>query len=172
MRSEMLDVERHLRLQQAIFFEARLLDEERFEEWLAMLVPDIRYRLPLSVRRFRQDRSAAAPLGEGFIFDDDINRLRLRVERLQSGYVWAEDPRNHVRRIVSNIEITPASVNSEADVHAIITIHRNRIDGQERRLTAARHDRWRESPEGWRLAARDILLDHTTVPDSNLNVFF
>ena len=168
----MLDIGDHLALQQQVFYEARLLDEERYGEWLALLAEDIRYRMPIKTRRFRKDRSAPLPIGEGLTFDETLARLRLRVSRLESSFVWAEDPRNHVRRIVSNVEIWAGEVHGEADVYSVISIHRNRIDGEERRIVAGRKDVWRQVGATWKLACRDISLDHTIVPDSNLNTFF
>jgi len=168
----MLDIQRHLQLQQQLYYEARLLDNERFHDWLEILTPDILYRMPLGVRKFRLDRSPELPSGEGYIFNEDINRLQLRIKRLLSGYVWTEDPRNHVRRLVSNVEIYQSGTPGEAEIFSNISIQRNRIDGQQRLLNAGRCDRWRETPGGWRLAKRDITFDHSTVPDTNLNVFF
>ena len=46
-------------IQKWLYHEARLLDEERFEEWLALLTPDIHYWLPLRENRFRKDRRPA-----------------------------------------------------------------------------------------------------------------
>lgn len=63
----MLSVEHHLALQQQLIREARLLDEESFDDWLALLNDDVRYRLPLAERRFRKDRSAPSELGSGYI---------------------------------------------------------------------------------------------------------
>lgn len=168
----LLPVEQHLALTQALYREARLLDEERYADWLALLADDVRYRLPLSSRRFRADRSAALAVGPGYVFDDDKARLGLRVQRLESGLVWAEDPRNAVRRIVSNVEIYRADTDGEARVHSVVEIHRSRIDAQQRRLTAGRTDRWRLEQGQWRLVQRDIAFDHPVVIDSNLNVFF
>ena len=172
----LLPVEQHLALTQALYREARLLDAERYADWLALLADDVRYRLPLTSRRFRADRSAALAVGPGYVFDDDKARLGLRVQRLESGLVWAEDPRNAVRRIVSNVEIYRAEsagdTGGEARVHSVVEIHRSRIDAQQRRLTAGRTDRWRLDDGQWRLAARDIAFDHPVVIDSNLNVFF
>ena len=169
---DMLPIAQHLALTQALSREARLLDQERYADWLALLADDVRYRLPLASRRFRADRSAALAEGPGYVFDDDKARLGLRVQRLESGLVWAEDPRNAVRRIVSNVEIYRADGDDEAVVHSVLEIHRSRIDAQQRRLTAARTDRWRDTQGHWRLVARDIRFDHPVVIDSNLNVFF
>ena len=99
----LLPVEQHLALTQALYREARLLDAERYADWLALLADDVRYRLPLTSRRFRADRSAALAVGAGYVFDDDKARLGLRVQRLESGLVWAEDPRNAVRRVVREL---------------------------------------------------------------------
>lgn len=168
----MLDVADHLALQQQLSYEARTLDEERYHDWLALLTDDIRYRMPLGVRRFRKDRSTPLPIGEGYTFDESYARLRLRVDRLQSGFVWAEDPRNHVRRVIGNVEIWRGAGAGEAEVYSVVTIHRSRIDGEERRIVAGRRDLWRQVGGAWKLACRDISLDHTIVPDSNLNTFF
>lgn len=168
----MLDLHDHMVLQQQLFHEARMLDEERYQDWLSLLAEDVSYRMPLGVRRFRKDRSAPLPIGEGYCFDEGLARLRLRVDRLESGLVWGEDPRNHVRRAVSNVEIWRGDAPGEADVYSVVTIHRSRIDGDERRIVAGRKDSWRQADGTWKLARRDIELDHAIIPDSNLNVLF
>lgn len=174
-RSTALDLANHIALEQALYREARLLDEERFAEWLEMTTEDVAYRMALRSRRFRKDRSGDPPIGTGMIFDEDRARLCLRIDRLRSGYVWAEDPINFVRRIVSNVEIAwpdEGEGGDEAEVHSVVTIHRSRINNQTRTLVAGRKDRWRRDDGAWRLARRDCVLDHSTIPDSNLNVFF
>jgi 3-phenylpropionate/trans-cinnamate dioxygenase beta subunit len=126
----------------------------------------------LTSRKFRKDRSAKQALGPGYIFNEDRGRLGLRIQRLMSGYVWAEDPPNCVRRIVSNLEILPGDRPDERRVHSVIVVHRSRIDGQTRFLVAGCEDVWRKEGGVWRLARREASLDHSVVPDTNLNVFF
>lgn len=167
-----VDTATHLAVVQQLYFEARLLDEERYDEWLALLADDLRYRMPLPERRFRKDAQAAHPFGGGNVFDEDKARLAVRVNRLQSGMVWAEDPRNRVRRFVGNVEVYATDAPDRVRVHSNVDIHRARHDGVQRRLTAARADLWRHDQGHWRLAHRDIALDHPVVRDSNLNVFF
>lgn len=159
-------------LEDTLYREARLLDEERLADWLELATADIVYRMALTSRRFRKDRAAPLALGPGYTFNDSRERLALRIKRLQSGYVWAEDPPNFVRRVVSNVEIVPTPVAAEMTVHSVITIHRSRIDSQTRFMVAGREDCWRKIEGRWRLARRDIQLDHSTVPDTNLNIFF
>lgn len=159
-------------LQQTLFREARLLDQERLSDWLEMLTDDVLYRMSLTSRRFRKDRSAPLSVGHGYIFNDDRNRIGLRIKRLQSGYVWAEDPPNHVRRLITNVEVEEGERPDECRVHSVIRLHRSRIDNQARDLVAGRTDCWRCVEGQWLLARRDVELDHSTVPDTNLNVFF
>lgn len=168
----MLAIDKHLALQQQLFFEARLLDDERYNDWLGLIDEAICYRMPMAERRFRKDRSAPLAFGGGRIFDENKGRLTMRVERLQSGLVWAEDPRNKVRRIVSNVEIWQGVQTNEAEVHSVVTIHRSRIDGEEKHFVAGRRDVWRETAQGWRLVVRDISLDTSVVLDSNMNTLF
>ncbi len=168
----MLAVEKHLAVQQQLFYEARLLDEEKFDEWMTLLTDDIRYRMPVTERRFRKDRSAPLAFGGGYIFDENKARLTMRIGRLQSGLVWAEDPRNMVRRIVSNVEIWQGAEANQAEVYSVVTIHRSRIDGEEKHFVAGRRDVWRETDQGWRLVVRDISLDTSVVLDSNMNALF
>ena len=157
---------------QALHREARLLDNEDLDGWLAMLGKDVSYRLELKSRRFRADRSPPFPLGPGVIFNEDLGRLKMRVDRLKSGFVWAEDPPNYIRRAVSNVEVLATQPDNEVRVHSVLVMHRNRIDGTTRLLTAGRTDLWRSEGGAWLLTAREIVLDHSVLPDSNLNAFF
>ncbi|TBR15919.1 MAG: 3-phenylpropionate/cinnamic acid dioxygenase subunit beta [Rugosibacter sp.] len=168
----LLSFDKHLALQQQLFLEARLLDNERYNDWLGLIDEAICYRMPMTERRFRKDRSAPLAFGGGLIFDENKGRLTMRVDRLQSGLVWAEDPRNKVRRIVSNVEIWQGVQTNEAEVYSVVTIHRSRIDGEEKHFVAGRRDVWRETAQGWRLVVRDISLDTSVVLDSNMNTLF
>jgi ethylbenzene dioxygenase subunit beta len=52
-------LETHYAVQTFLFREARLLDGERFREWLGLLTGDIHYWLPIRENRFRNDRRPA-----------------------------------------------------------------------------------------------------------------
>ena len=70
------------------------------------------------------------------------------------------------------VEVEEGERPDECRVHSVIRLHRSRIDNQARDLVAGRTDCWRCVEGQWLLARRDIELDHSTVPDTNLNVFF
>src|SRR5690606_16933557 len=100
------DIQLHHEIQQWLYREARLLDGERFREWLSMLAPEIHYWLQLRENRFRRDRRPEpTPSTSASVFNDDLHDLELRIKRFDTGLVWSEDPAPRVCRSVTNVEI-------------------------------------------------------------------
>jgi len=83
-----------------ITMEAALLDEWRLEEWLELFTDDARYWVPATDL---PEGRAGETLG---LIDDDIVRIRARVERLLSRHAHAEYPWSRTRRLVTNVRIT------------------------------------------------------------------
>lgn len=171
-RNEGVSADLYIQLQQALYREARLFDTEQYEDWLAMLTEDVHYVMPMGARRFRDDKAAARAPMETLIFNDNMDILKMRIARLKSGFVWAEDPRNAARHIVSNVEVETGAKPEEVVVRSVIEVHRSRLDGEGKRITGGRVDIWRNVGGDWKLARRDIRLDHPVIGDSNLNLFF
>jgi 3-phenylpropionate/cinnamic acid dioxygenase small subunit len=162
---------RHRAVEQFLVRECELLDDNRLEEWLATLEPDISYRAPVRVTR---ERTA----GPGFSstswhFLEDLESLTTRVLRLETEYAWAEDPPSRTRRFVSNVRTNRAEAVNELAVKSNLLLYRGRMDGPESQLLSCeRHDRLRGRGGGrWGLAERTILFDHTSLPTHNLAVF-
>jgi 3-phenylpropionate/cinnamic acid dioxygenase small subunit len=81
-----------------LYREARLIDEHRYQEWLALWESsDTLYWVPCNDDDIDPRRHVS-------IIYDDHDRLLQRVERLMSGSVLAQQPVPKMRRIVSNIE--------------------------------------------------------------------
>ena len=85
-----------------IYREARMLDEGRFRDWLALWREDGIYWVPVK-------HGDADPARDVSIIYDDYLRLEQRVDRLLSGSVLAVQGTMHMRRVVSNIEITKST---------------------------------------------------------------
>jgi p-cumate 2,3-dioxygenase beta subunit len=86
-----------LRVADFVSREARLLDDWRLEEWLALFTPDARYVVPGT------DDPQADPRRSLVLIDDDRERLGWRVKRLLSGHAHREFPWSRTRRLVSNV---------------------------------------------------------------------
>ena len=167
-----VDSETYLAFQNLLYTEARLLDGEQYEDWLDMLTDDVHYYMPMPVRYDRAENTSTTKALEANIFNDKKQHLQLRVARLRTGFVWSENPQNHLRHLISNIEVFPTDIDGEWRVLSVVTIYRNRLDGEERRMIVSRTDTWRVEGEKVKLALRNMVFNHAVVPDSNLNVFF
>jgi p-cumate 2,3-dioxygenase beta subunit len=83
--------------------EAALLDEWRLDDWLDLFTEDARYLVPAT------DKPTADPKETLAIINDDMARLRGRVERLKSRHAHREFPWSRTRRFVTNVMIKDIS---------------------------------------------------------------
>jgi p-cumate 2,3-dioxygenase subunit beta len=79
--------------------EAALLDEWRLDDWLALFTEDARYLVPAT------DLPDGEPKQTLAIINDDMARLRGRVERLKSRHAHREFPWSRTRRFITNVRI-------------------------------------------------------------------
>jgi 3-phenylpropionate/cinnamic acid dioxygenase small subunit len=81
-----------------LFREARLLDEQRYDEWLALYLPDAWYWVPS-----RPDQASWKDTIS--IIYDDRQLMEMRVRRLMHPHAHAVQPPARTTRIVGNIEV-------------------------------------------------------------------
>jgi 3-phenylpropionate/cinnamic acid dioxygenase small subunit len=81
--------------------EARLLDEARFVEWLALFTLDAQYWVPSAPG---QDN----PHDTVSLIYDDRRLLETRVRRLASPRIYSQEPRSRTTRMVTNVTIEEA----------------------------------------------------------------
>src|SRR5919109_5280340 len=82
--------------------EARLLDERRFEDWLALYAERCVVWVPAG-------EQPGDPRREVAIYFDDRRRLEDRIFRLRTGKAWSQVPPSRTMRIVSNVEVFRAA---------------------------------------------------------------
>src|ERR1700752_1675374 len=88
----------HRRCEQFLLHEARLLDEGRFDEWLALFTPDASYWVP-------SEPDQKSPLDPVSLIYDDRRLLETRVRRLASPRIYSQEPRSRTSRIVTNVSL-------------------------------------------------------------------
>jgi 3-phenylpropionate/cinnamic acid dioxygenase small subunit len=81
--------------------EARLLDEARFDEWLALFTEDASYWVP-------SEPDQASPHDTVSLMYDDRRLLETRVRRLASPRIYSQEPRSRTSRIVTNVSLADA----------------------------------------------------------------
>jgi 3-phenylpropionate/cinnamic acid dioxygenase small subunit len=110
------------RVEQFLYLEARLMDEHRYKEWLALWAEDGLYWVPCNEDEIDPTRHVS-------IIYDDRTRLEQRVDRLLSGGVLAQDPKPRMRRVISNIEIDDGA--AEITVQSNFVLVLARAGGQQ-----------------------------------------
>jgi benzoate/toluate 1,2-dioxygenase subunit beta len=153
-----MTIDRH-RVEQFLFHEAQLMDESRFDEWLALWGEPALYWVP-------SNRDEIDPRREISLIYDDSVRLQLRVARLKSGFAHAQEPRSRMRRLISNLEIEAASGNE-------IIVHSNFILAELRRgkqdLFAGRTThRLRDEGGTLKMISKKVRLINNDEPIDNL----
>jgi 3-phenylpropionate/cinnamic acid dioxygenase small subunit len=78
--------------------EARLLDQLRYDDWLAMYAPECVYWVPSTPK-------AGDPRREIAIMFDDRRRLEDRVYRIRTGFAWSQAPASRTVRLITNVEV-------------------------------------------------------------------
>lgn len=159
------------RVQAFLFREARLLDGERYAEWLELLADDVHYWVPGIENRNRRDARGAYAAGRMAYFDDGKPDLSRRIARFTSDTAWAENPPTRHFHLVGNIEAFAGAEPDEIVAHSLILCHRWRYEKDEDVLYGRREDVLRDGPDGLRLARRTVLLSHNILPSKNLNTF-
>ncbi len=163
-----------------LYREARLLDARRFDLWLDLLDPDVRYHIPSRafVRQgdpgdfstWAVEREIDTP-GSLPLIDDDLAGLRARVGRLRSGMAWAETPPSMTRRLIGNVQVAARGDEGRLDVTSVIFLTKTRRD--ERVLfSAERRDVLTPAEDSFRLRSRLVVLDDVVLTTGNLSVLF
>jgi benzoate/toluate 1,2-dioxygenase beta subunit len=86
------------RCEQFLLHEARLLDEGKFDDWLALFTPEAWYWVP-------SEPDQADPAETVSLIYDDRRLLETRVRRLASPRMYSQEPRSRTSRIVGNVTI-------------------------------------------------------------------
>lgn len=159
-------------VEQFYFHEAALLDDRRFEEWLALLADDLEYWMPIRSTRSRADMHLEfTKPGEHAFFDEDKPLMARRVKKLATGYAWSEDPPSRTRHLVANVRVLRVD-GDELDVSSCFHIHRTRLADEQDGWFGRREDRLRRAGASFVVARRHIFLDHVALPSKNLSIFF
>lgn len=159
-------------IEQFLYREARLLDEERYDEWLAMMAPDIHYWMPGIQARYRADNGETISRTRMAFFDDDLDYLTKRVARAKQTTAWAEDPPTRHFHMIGNVEVETTTLPNEWVAHSLVHNLRHRNEVEQQTLTARRKDRIRRDETGaLKLARRLIILQQTVLQAKNINTF-
>lgn len=158
--------------QRLLYREARLLDDERYDEWLGLLTPDIHYWMPGVQALYRKDKLPRYSEQRMAFFDDDLLALRRRVTRFMHETAWAEDPPTRHCHVVSAVEVELTANRDEYLVHSTFVNCRGRNEAEQDVIHGRRQDILRRGADGTLLLARRVIyVTQAVLLAKNLNTF-
>ncbi len=163
-----------LEVEDFLYYEADLLDEHRYEEWLDLFTEDTRYWMPMrrNIPTKGEERELTAESGEISWFNDDKATLEKRVKMIRTGVHWADEPLSRVTHVVGNVRLLDAPAPGEVRVKCRFVFYRNRHMDEESLFIGKRIDTLRRVDGRWKIARREIHLDQSVLLHKNLTSFF
>src|SRR3989441_6170738 len=95
------------RCERFLLHEARLLDDGKFDDWLALFTPDAWYWVP-------SEPDQKSPGDTISLIYDDRRLLETRVRRLASPRIYSQEPRSRTSRIVANVTMQELAADGSA----------------------------------------------------------
>jgi 3-phenylpropionate/cinnamic acid dioxygenase small subunit len=142
-----------------LFEEARLLDERRYDEWVALFDEEATYWVPSG-----HDGEAAQSVA---LIYDNVPRLRERLIRLKAPTFWAQQPPTQTTRLIGNVTARPGTDRAiEVESRFIMTLLRRNqsslLSGVARHQLKLRDGRYTIHGKVVELQQRDQPFDNLT----------
>ena len=148
-------------------YEAWLLDNGEYEQWLGLMAPELRYVAPVRRKVPKEGLDMdSIEVPRVCHFNDGKTELGFRIGRMRTGYDHFNKPAAFVRRVIGGpLLLNYDETGGAATVSSNFMVFRAREEHEEALLVGARDDVWKHQAEGgWLLSRRLIKLDHYMVP--------
>lgn len=150
-------------VEQFLFHEARLLDERRFGEWLALWTEHGRYWVP----RFH---GQADPFEQISLFWEDAMLREVRVRRLENARNWSQQPPTRSARVLGNVSVEGLDAAGHLIVRSVFQLTEWRL--AQRQLAGTVHHKLAATEAGhWKIVLKRVDLVNCDDVHGNLEVF-
>jgi 3-phenylpropionate/cinnamic acid dioxygenase small subunit len=143
-------------IEKLILREARLLDEGKLDDWLALYTEDATYWLPIDEN--------ADPLKDSSVIYDNHVRLAMRVEQIMRQSRVSQTPASSSLRMVSNIEIEETAHDSAMANFALLVTEVRSGDWRQQGLGETRlfpgrcTVEFKKVADDWKIRHKKIVL--------------
>lgn len=148
-------------IEKFLYNEARLLDNGKLDEWLALFTDDAIYWVPANADDIN-------PLVHVSIIYDDRERMQDRVWSIQSGVRWSQDPPSRIRHLISNVEVMEEKEDEVVVSSNFAAFEIRRAIYGGRYFVGRYEHRLRRVNGSWRVAFKKIELLNNDAPIENL----
>ncbi|WP_372723866.1 3-phenylpropionate/cinnamic acid dioxygenase subunit beta [Immundisolibacter sp.] len=162
-------------IEQFLYAEAELLDAWQFHDWLALMAPDVHYWAPVRENRLAREMDREMyPPGTAAHFDENLQMLGERVNRLHTNMAWSETPPSRTRHLISNVRAHTTEPDNEFDVQSSFHVYRTSSERHQDSVIGRRFDRLRraDSVYGFQIVSRTVVFDMATLLVKNLSLFY
>jgi benzoate/toluate 1,2-dioxygenase subunit beta len=149
-------------VEQFLYYEARLLDEQRLEEWLALFTEDATYWLPL-------ERDQKDPIETSSLVYDDRTLLELRIKQARHPRAHARLPLARTVHQIGNIQIHDEK--DELKVNSTLVLVEFRSEKQRIWGALVEH-RLQRTADGYRIAHKRVDLVNSEAELDGMAILF
>jgi 3-phenylpropionate/cinnamic acid dioxygenase small subunit len=150
-------------VEQLLFHEARLLDTQRLEEWLALFTEDATYWVPL-------EQGQKDPMETSSLIYDDRTLLELRVKQARHPRAHARLPLARTVHQVGNVVVLEDH-ESEKRIASTLTVVEYRAERQRLWGALVEH-RLRRAGDSWKIAHKRIDLINSEAELDGIAILF
>lgn len=147
-----------------LFHEARLLDERRWDEWLALFTPEGMYWAPLT-------RGQTDTKNHISLFHEDALMRSVRARRLDDRNAWSQQPVVQTQHLVGNVQIEAVDGDGALIVvrsaFQMVEFHR----GDQRLFAGAYTHTLRSDGVGFKIELKRVDLVNCDAVHGSLEVF-
>lgn len=157
----------YARLQQLLYREARLLDERRWSEWLALWTEQGMYWMP-------QQQGQASPYDHISLAWEDRMMREVRVRRLENPRNWSQQPPTQSTRLVGNISVEGLDAQGHLVLRSVFQMTEWRKKQPRQLAGCCWHKLAAEEQgegEGWRIHMKRVHLVNCDAVHENLEIF-
>ena len=138
-------------LEAFIVQEARLLDERRFRDWMALFADDGTYWVPAVPDQ-------KSPFDQASLFYDDRDLMKTRVDRLEHPRIHVQTPPSRTAHLVGNTIVEQADEAKGEYLVGSTFIMVEYRDDQQRIFAGRQHHRLRREGASFRIVAKRVDL--------------
>jgi benzoate/toluate 1,2-dioxygenase subunit beta len=149
-------------VEQFLYYEARLLDTQRYEEWLELFTDDATYWVPL-------EQNQKDPLETSSIIHDDRTLLELRVKQARHPRAHARQPLARTVHQVGNVMVEEGA--DEVKVSSTLQLVEFRNEKQRLYGALVEH-RLRRAGESFRIAHKRVDLVNSEGELDGITILF
>jgi 3-phenylpropionate/cinnamic acid dioxygenase small subunit len=134
-----------------LIHEARLLDERRFRDWMALFADDGTYWVPAVPEQ-------KSPFEEASLFYDDRELMKTRIERLEHPRIHVQTPPSRTAHIVGNLVVEEADQTKGEYVVGSTFIMVEYRDDSQRLFAGRQRHRLRRHGDSFRIVQKRVDL--------------